>query len=397
MKCCVYCFNNKFIKQVVLDEQEKGICNYCDMEGKKRAFVADTSVVGNFIRSGLSKAYKNATTDDVPYLVLSPLSKSISDVLRYKENIFRSYLNDFGDIEKLIRDLFESSGPSYREISQGDFDEWEGGDASVVLTDEFYISPNDNFFSYNWDEFTYVVKHVNRFFDIGSSSREEMLQVFNLFFEQMKISLPEGSLIWRARRNPSGSLDTEQSRSLECGPPRNVSIPLRMNPAGISYFYGSEDRDTCKEEIRSIVGEHVIYGQFKTKKELKVVDLSKAPRSFVKSIFDPDYNHDMNWATVFLEGFVEEISKPIEERVAHIEYIPTQILSEYIRKLGYDGVRYSSSLTGKYNYTLFCGRQEEVVTRSSYEDSPKPYPNQVPEFTEWLELHSFDEHKKRWD
>jgi hypothetical protein len=138
-----------------------------------------------------------------------------------------------------------------------------------------------------------------------------------------------------------------------------------MNPAGISYFYGSADKDTCKEEIRPKTDDKIIYGHFATKKDLRIVDLSEATMISAKSIFDPDYDHTMNLATYFLMGFVKEISNPINENDAPIEYVPTQILSEYIRKLGYDGLCFQSCLTEQLNYTMYCGREEQQSEDSS--------------------------------
>jgi hypothetical protein len=151
-----------------------------------------------------------------------------------------------------------------------------------------------------------------------------------------------------------------------------------MNPSGISYFYGSEDMGTCKKEVRPKPGEHVIYGQFRTKRELSIIDLSEKVFIGAKSVFDPDYDHAYNWASSFVESFVEEISKPIDPAEAPIEYMPTQILCEYIRKLGYDGVAFN---------------REETTKREITWGLKFVHPNQVPEFTEWLSLSNFKEER----
>lgn len=391
MKCCVHCFTNHFIQAVIREQNEIGSCSYCNMNNEEEeAFVSDMDIVGELIRGKLGLAYKNASTDDVPYDVLSGISTTIEDVLRYSEDIFSLDLDDTGDIPIFIEELFKSSGPSYRDIAQGDFDEWEGGDAEIIMIDEFYVGRNDNHLRYHWDEFTYLVKHVNRFFDIAGS-REEMLDTFKELLEQMEYTLPKESLIWRARTNPIIISNDKTIMQYECGsPPRNLARPLRMNPAGISYFYGSADRDTCKQEIRPKVDDKIVYGLFSTKKDLRIIDLSKVPEIHAKSIFDPEYDHSMNWATMFLEGFVMEISKPIEEGDAPIEYVPTQILSEYIRKLGYDGLSFNSCITEQLNYTMYCGRDEQKTEPAGFPWRKFSHANQVPEFTEWMELMSFD-------
>lgn len=44
-----------------------------------------------------------------------------------------------------------------------------------------------------------------------------------------------------------------------------------------------------------------------------------------------------------LEKFINEIKKPISENESRLEYIPIQILAEYIKLKGYDGFIFDSS------------------------------------------------------
>ncbi|MEK4668997.1 RES domain-containing protein [Niallia sp. FSL R7-0271] len=384
MFCCINCFDDEYIIESIKSEKECGDCNYCmscDLP------VIDVAAMGEFIRASLSRAYVNATTDDIPYHLHRASAERIKDVLRYSECIFSAEIDNNDICEKLMEDLFEYSGPSGRDISQGAIDEWENGDAEVVLRDGFY-APDNNRFAYTWDGFKETVKHGNRFFDLNrNNSRESMLSIFDVFFELMEVELETGSLIWRARSKSEGPFESMRERTLECGPPpANYAKSFRMNPAGISYFYGAEDKDTCMKEIRAVETENVVFGQFRTKCSLKLIDLSRVPKMPSISIFSSHYDHDMNWARDFLLLFCTEISKPVDEGVAPIEYIPTQILSEYIRLKGYNGVCYHSSLTKRYNYTLFCGRERTGSFHSGfYRVDPL-----VPDFMEWLELFQYE-------
>lgn len=384
LKCCINCFNNDFIKAVIKEQNEIGVCSYCDMDEQESADVTDIDVIGEIIRTGLSRAYENATRSDLPYYYYESLNltKSIADVLIDEKEVFSEVLINTADVLDFIQDLFKSSGPSDRDIMQGGVDEWEEGDAKIIKIDEIYSNEGTQILYSNWNEFKYIVKHVNRFFDVGGL-REEMLYTLTEYFQQMELILPNDTHIWRARLNINPLFDQLDDMKYELGPPpRDLAISLRMNPAGISYFYGSFDKNTCKKEVRHQSNDNIVYGHFATKKELQIVNLSVAIYS--KSIFDPEYDHFMNWASTFLEGFVKDISKPINEESAFIEYIPTQILSEYIRKLGYDGLCFKSCFTGELNYTLFCGREE--VSKSKDYHTEFTQINQIPEFTEWFEL-----------
>ncbi|MED4600017.1 RES family NAD+ phosphorylase [Paenibacillus validus] len=389
--CCVHCFTNDFIQATIRKARKKGECDYCNMKGNKQVWVADVGDVGDFIRERLALGYTNATRDDVPFHALRSISTTIEDVLIFEEEIFSEELDNKGKIGEILGDLFKESGPSYRDIAQGADDEWEGGDAPIVLKDAFFVSGDDNPLTLSWSDFTYYVKHICRYFDMGAAPyRESALARFLPIIRGMATTLPQGTDIWRARiMKPGDGRVLKATRHLECGPPpRNKAIPLRMNPSGISYFYGAEDIATCLEEVRVKRRDRVLQGKFRTKLDLTIVDLSHKVVLGVRSVFDPNYDHDYNWASHFVENFIEEVSRPISTKEAPIEYVPTQILCEYIRKLGYDGVRYKSSLTGKMNYALFCGRAETNVT-----DAWWRHPDQVPDFTGWLELVEFKQER----
>ncbi|GMB79160.1 MULTISPECIES: RES domain-containing protein [Bacillus cereus group] len=380
MFCCINCFKNKYIIEYIENEGEHDDCNYCL---SCNVPVIDIARMGEFIREALSKAYVNATTDDIPYHLYEDSAETINEVLRHSQCIFSAEIDENDKCEELMKDLFESSGPSYRDIAQGDIDVWENGEAQIILKDSFYGVYNSEF-ALNWEWFKEVVKHGNRFFDLnGNNSRESMLSIFDYFFELMEVNLEAGSLIWRARSNSDGPFEDIKGRSLECGPPpSNRTKSFRMNPDGISYFYGAEDKETCIKEIRAVETDNVVFGQFQTKRSLKLINLSKVPNVTPSSIFSNDYDHNMVWAKDFLSLFCAEISKPVDENGASIEYIPTQILSEYIRLKGYEGVCYHSSFTKKNNYTLFCGRKKtSPVYDNLYINDPL-----VPDFKKWLEL-----------
>ncbi len=67
-------------------------------------------------------------------------------------------------------------------------------------------------------------------------------------------------------------------------------------------------------------------GEFETLVDLLVVDLTDLPA--VPSIFEGGDRDSL----LFLENFAEEVSQPFEpDAEIHIEYVPTQVVSEYLR------------------------------------------------------------------
>lgn len=131
-----------------------------------------------------------------------------------------------------------------------------------------------------------------------------------------------------------------------------------MNPKGISMFYGSFDENTPIREIYNYLvnkNTKIYLGEFATTKELYVIDLCSVPV--------PDFwmGENDDWQKyAFLRDFHNEISKPVNPKDEDLDYIPTQVFSEYLRYIqktddgkAYDGIIYKSSLTGNKNLVLF--------------------------------------------
>jgi hypothetical protein len=145
-------------------------------------------------------------------------------------------------------------------------------------------------------------------------------------------------------------------------PPPEKTKPGRMNPLGISVFYGSfegDKRDTCISEIRPPVGAVVIVGKFKIVRPIHILDLTlfNDPDLVWPSMFQPNFNQKIK-ELKFIKKFHDEISKPILPDDEPLEYIPTQALTEFLAnhsKFKLDGIIFASSQTGGTgkNITLF--------------------------------------------
>lgn len=151
-----------------------------------------------------------------------------------------------------------------------------------------------------------------------------------------------------------------------------------MSPPGISYVYVSKDPATCIAEIKPNVGSEVWLAKFVTQRCLRILDLTMVPRVHLPSIFDPAYDHQLRWARDFFEHFQSEISRPTAGDDNLLDYVPTQVLAEFIHSQGYDGIKFKSSQKPSgVNYTLFCGPDH---------DFEAGYWPKRPRFYEWLRL-----------
>ena len=111
-------------------------------------------------------------------------------------------------------------------------------------------------------------------------------------------------------------------------PPSKAAKNNRMSGAGISMFYGAESEKTAIAEIRPSAGKAVTVGTWRPCRELVYLDLLAAQP--IPSIFDQTARGDRTWLR-FLAEFAADLARSIHKNDAAIEYVPTQIMTEYIR------------------------------------------------------------------
>lgn len=118
----------------------------------------------------------------------------------------------------------------------------------------------------------------------------------------------------------------------------------RANPDHIRYLYVCEDAETPLYEVRPIIGDHVSVARFKLDKEVRLYDLTLQMDTPVS-----DTNHA---SSKLFDAIGAMFSRPFNGDPA--KYIATQFLAEEIKNMGFDGLRFNSSLNiGGVNVVLF--------------------------------------------
>ena len=147
--------------------------------------------------------------------------------------------------------------------------------------------------------------------------------------------------------------------SKQSGPPPKEKTPAgRANPECIRYLYLCEDEQTPVYEVHPTIGQEVSVAKFKTKKPLKIYDLTLNLPDKHKN---PDYDTPSLYDAVGHNFSVPNTGEPIQ-------YLPTQYISEEIKNLGFDGLRFNSSLRqGGINVVLFdpevCSMQSSDIVK----------------------------------
>lgn len=133
----------------------------------------------------------------------------------------------------------------------------------------------------------------------------------------------------------------------------------------------------------------ITVGQFRTAREFPIVDLTRVPS--VPSIFDLAMR-DSRSDIIFLNRFMHDFQEPvIKDGREHIDYVPTQIVTEYIRHMyshpDYGvvrGVLYRSVRGEGECCVLFFDNEQCCNIEKGWTETKEQYSQDKPRF--WLGL-----------
>ena len=173
-----------------------------------------------------------------------------------------------------------------------------------------------------------------------------------------KIVKPEEKF-WRAQLG-SDWIEEDVDEPIQLPFPPERMKPLqyeasegRANPKGISCLYLAIDKETAMAEVRPWLHSDISVGQFKTVRELKLIDCSvHAPKrgGYIIYFEEPDEKKREKavWADID-----RAFSRPVTPSDKSSDYVPTQIIAELFKNNGVDGIFYKSSLSNGLNLALF--------------------------------------------
>ena len=346
---CHQCIGDSFLANEVKDNGTPSQCNYCNQlcEAKTLRDLADR------IHDVLQDHFElTPNYPDAPYEYYlehegewerrgDPVEHVIAEIASLDENV--TY-----DVTSLLSDWH-----SYQAVRNGEEDPY-GPEAMYEERDA-----SDLGFQLTWTHFRREIQSRSRFF---SKSAEKMLD--DIFGDLTALETwgnrtvilevsptDEHHCFWRGRTGQSPQqLETIlKSPDQELGPPPSKSAKAgRMNAQGISVFYGAKEKSTCVSELRPPVGSTVVLGKFALMRPMTLLDLGALAEVYIsKSYFDPEYSVHKGRAA-FLRRIVGEISQPVMPDDEALEYLPTQVVAEYLSQVAnpcLDGIIYPSSQT----------------------------------------------------
>jgi hypothetical protein len=332
---CYKCFPEKGVKKYIFQNGEGKNCFRCTNNEVSLPIIK----VAEYIQNCLYRSYTN---DPYEYLVFDPeigafLGETIDKFDLLEEEIF-SGCDEFSYDDPIFSELF-------KEIEG---DEW------------CRHSPFED--SYSWEEFSSYIKHHRRFFflndhrfveepTMNGSPQTLLNEVVTVCYPHLIEVIPAGTLIYRSRYTPEDQ-SFLKFEELISPPPELCKMSQRINPPGISHFYGAFDEKTALEETREKGGKKYTIGIFELKGPLKVINFTKVPSYNIEyTIFEPDEEiKKQKLIMIFLREFVNFLTRPItRDDKINIEYVPTQIVCEFIRAERTDikGIIYPSACYSK--------------------------------------------------
>jgi hypothetical protein len=381
---CVNCVPDKHIKIFLNTKLEYKNCTYCNQK---------------------SSVYISANLKDV----LEFIFNSISTEWVVNTEEFEIQAREYGwyggergvvNLERIIKNELPKLEINNKQLFI---------DILSILPNEWrpkqqYEPDPDDFVEYRWDKFADAVKYQTRYTyyrknvgwikDVENRQRDSkfkprdshILEEFIDRIEDLNLinSFQPGQKIWRARKH---NFFKNIKTPTELGPPPiDKSISTRMSPIGIPVFYGSLERDTAIAEILngddSINDLSIVsIGKWETLNPLRILNLANIP--IIPSLFDPN-NRILRYVISFLRSFCEEITRPIQKSsFGDIDYIPTQVFTEYIKfyfqdkqEQGVDGILYNSSIKTEGNNCVLFFDNDKCIDFFEHSTNKVPNSNQ---------------------
>ena len=324
MKICKDCFLDEELRsEINANAVIDGICDVCGKQSKIMDF---------------SEFYGFFTTLLELYSPTANSNKTIVDIIQDEWHFFKD--KDIAMV--LLADVIGANNPGY---SITDF---------VDYTDDICIRIAV------WDRLKISVKEKSRFF----TNMDELAQYNYLTAGK---SLHVGQKLYRSRITPVGQKKIKCDK-MGC-PPKELATAGRANPIGIPYLYLSDSAKTTYFEVRAVYLDKLSVGTFRIERELELVDFIYDVNLFLAYNDGTTSLKEIVIKKKIIDAISEDLSKPLRRYDSELEYVPTQLICEYCKRIvGADGISFESSLhKGGRNYVLFDDSSAKCVRVDSHE------------------------------
>lgn len=311
-RCCPECFGDRGLRNNIIPSLDpaRGTCSFC---GSENVDLVEPTKLGTYFEL-ITNVYES-----------DPEGKSLVEWMKSDWRLFTHLQMDVAHANELLGEILDDG-----EIVRQPFS------PRLSYTSEGLL---------RWETLRDEMMYRNRWFLDIEIDTARLRQLLDLLVAD---ELPRE---WFRARIRAG--DENYSIDKMGPPPKRLASHGRANPAGIPYLYLGSKPETATAEIRPHTGEVACVAGF-TIPAIRAVDL-RNPRKFVSPFIltDADEIGQLRADLPFLERLGEELTRPVLPQGAAIDYIPSQYLCEFIKKSGFDGVVYRSSVSDGINLALF--------------------------------------------
>lgn len=309
-KCCGNCIGDNFLSQEIEKRsKEIGNCEFCSSKNVK--IIDPPELVDLF--ENVFGVYEESD---------SPDALSLESLMRADWDLFG--MIDTVKAETLLVLISDDSSIFHKKY------------ASTIGDDSSAIQ--------EWEDFREELKHRNRYFPKNIKAIQELEKPF----EFLQGNAP--AKVYRARMcdQPTPYPINQMGK-----PPEIQAGNGRANPVGIPCLYVASDAETAVAEIRPHKGELVCVAEFDVDSTVKLIDLQNPRKTASPFQLDDKFIKLFRRYMEYLCRLGEELTMPVLPHSAHLDYLPSQYLCEYIKTIGYDGVIYRSAMGPGINYAIF--------------------------------------------
>lgn len=327
---CNKCVGDYGLQEYIRRNATRRRCSYCKRKSKRNSAISLEKFI-LYVQKCLRAEYETAEDSGTPYETRE--GGWLGEVLDIWEVLDEHPIySDEGEIEADVQALLEDN--TYAKNFTGTPADWH---------------------SEYWGRFVDLVKYKARFilfrkdftFEYDFDDPRYILDTIGELLPELVKTVPPRQQLTRVRVSQRG-IGGMWAANLGTNSPRHTKQASRMSPAGIPLFYAAESLSTAIAEVSPSESDKLCHiGTFETSSDALLIDFTAVP--LMPSIYD-EYLADKREAILFLRRFVKDMALPVEKNgEGNIDYLPTQIVTEYIRYLfkvdgkNVNGIRYPST------------------------------------------------------
>src|ERR1035438_5348839 len=317
MLCCPNCFSHEWLEQYIIEHStQNGDCEVC---GAENVGMIEASELADFFHRLISMYVEAESFESGEPLI---------SLVQWHWQVF-----DEDELDEDSRvDLLE-------EIVNSDWDDDSG---------EPEIDPRELYQPLGGSLHT---THRERWEQYCSDVRDDSEQSFPFEeylaedFNQLAVTFPKGTTLYRARRGFSAGEYGERhafAGDAIGAPPSEKAEAGRVNVRGQRVLYCADQEATAVAKVRPARGFYVSVATMTVTRKIRILDLAQPFPDI-----NPFLTETLKWDVeiqALLGSFAEEMSRPLERDDDQTHYLPCQRLADYVREAHYDGIRYPSAL-----------------------------------------------------